>query len=170
MNGKIFAAIIVLVAAVAGGLLYYMQVYYYYFPLPEESQVMLVARDSGEREAVPVTGFQGIDATSSPLRYRACFTVGEAPQVLADRFETLERHDPRISPGWFDCFDAAEIDALVTEGRAQTFLGGKNVAYGVDRIVVIAEDGRGFAWNDLNHCGDKAYDGTVVGEECPPHD
>ena len=58
---------------------------------------------------------------------------------------------------------AAELDA----GTALTFLGGKNVAYGVDRIVAITEDGRGYVWHELNDCGEKAYDGTVVGEECP---
>ncbi|HBR38682.1 MAG TPA: histidine kinase, partial [Sulfitobacter pontiacus] len=36
-----------------------------------------------------------------------------------------------------------------------------------DRIVAITSDGRGYVWHELNDCGDKAYDGTVVGEACP---
>ena len=53
-------------------------------------------------------------------------------------------------------------------GAVLVFLGQKNVHYGVDRIVAIHEDGRGWVWQDLNDCGEKAYDGTVIGEECPP--
>ena len=53
-------------------------------------------------------------------------------------------------------------------GTALTFLSQKNIHYGVDRVVAITSDGRGYAWHELNDCGEKAYDGTVVGEECPP--
>ena len=52
-------------------------------------------------------------------------------------------------------------------GTALPFLGQKNVAFGVDRVVAITEDGRGYVWHELNDCGEKAYDGTIVGEECP---
>jgi hypothetical protein len=38
----------------------------------------------------------------------------------------------------------------------------------VDRIVAVTDHGQGFAWHELNACGEKAYDGTVVGETCPP--
>ena len=47
-------------------------------------------------------------------------------------------------------------------------MGVKNIHFGVDRIVAITEDGKGYVWHALNNCGEKAYDGTVVGEECPP--
>ena len=58
--------------------------------------------------------------------------------------------------------DSEEEDERETEPTQ------KNVHYGVDRIVAITDDGRGFVWHELNDCGEKAYDGTVVGEECPP--
>ena len=61
----------------------------------------------------------------------------------------------------------AEEGAELEAGTAQAFIGQKNVDFGVDRIVAITQDGRGYVWHDLNHCGEKAYDGTVVGEECP---
>ncbi|MCX8228299.1 MAG: DUF6446 family protein, partial [Sulfitobacter sp.] len=67
----------------------------------------------------------------------------------------------------FDCFDAAAIGAELAAGTAVPFLSQKNVHFGVDRIVAITDDGRGYIWHDLNDCGDKAYDGTIVGEECP---
>ena len=79
----------------------------------------------------------------------------------------MEDATPRNAPGWFDCFDAEGIAAQLEAGTALAFLGGKNVHFGVDRIVAITEDGRGYVWHDLNDCGEKAYDGTIVGEECP---
>jgi len=41
------------------------------------------------------------------------------------------------------------------------------VAYGVDRVVALTADGRGWSWHELNECGHKAYDGTAVGPACP---
>ena len=73
-----------------------------------------------------------------------------------------------MAPGWFDCFDAETIGAGIEAGEIRVFLSRKNIDYGVDRVVAIAPDGRGWAWHELNDCGRKAYDGTPVGEECPP--
>lgn len=72
------------------------------------------------------------------------------------------------APGWFNCYDAVAIAEALKSGQAQAFLGVKNIHYGVDRIVAVTSDGKGFVWHALNNCGEKAYDGTVVGEECPP--
>jgi hypothetical protein len=91
-----------------------------------------------------------------------------SPADLATRFVVLDDATPRNAPFWFDCFDAEAIAAELKAGTATAFLSAKNVHYGVDRIVTITQDGRGFVWHDLNDCGDRAYDGTVVGEECPP--
>ena len=82
----------------------------------------------------------------------------------------LDEQTPRNAPAWFDCFDAEAIAEELKAGSALTFLGQKNIHYGVDRIVAITEDGRGYIWHELNDCGQKAYDGTVVGEECPPRE
>jgi len=166
MNGKIVAIAIILIAAIAGAGLYYLQVYHYYFDLPEATSVELIAED-GTVVALPVSGFDGIDATSSPIRYRACFRLEGDPASLPGRYTAYEVTEPRVPPFWFDCFDTPAISEGIADGSIKTYLGGKNVAYGVDRIVAIADDGRGFAWNDLNNCGEKAFDGTVVGEECP---
>ncbi|WP_121062125.1 DUF6446 family protein [Chachezhania antarctica] len=167
MSGKIVALIIIVIAAIGGAGLYYLQVYHYYFDLPEAATVGLIPVDGEDPVALPVTGFQGIDAESSPIRYRACFQLDGDAQALEGRFVEMEDMEPRIAPFWFDCFDTEAIAEGVADGSIKTYLGGKNVGYGVDRIVAIGADGQGFAWNDLNNCGEKAYDGTVVGEECP---
>ena len=62
---------------------------------------------------------------------------------------------------------AESIDAALEAGSALAFLGQKNVHFGVDQIVAITDDGRGYIWHQLNECGEKSYDGTVVGEACP---
>ena len=87
--------------------------------------------------------------------------------MLSETYVVSDEVAPRNAPGWFDCFDAKAIAEEIEAGTALTFLGQKNVHFGVDRIVAITSDGRGYVWHELNDCGDKAYDGTVVGEACP---
>ena len=159
--------LIMLTALIAGAGLYYLQIYGYY----EEVQgrdVTLVSLTSEQAEVIPTGAFQGIDADSSPIRYRACFTTDLSLAMLTETYVLLDQATPRNAPGWFDCFDAATLGAELDAGIALPFLSLKNVHYGVDRIVAITDDGRGYVWHELNDCGEKAYDGTVVGEECPP--
>jgi hypothetical protein len=167
MTGKIVSIAILLCALVAGVALYYLQVYGFYESV-EEGEVALVRQATETPEPIAAENFRGIDAKSSPIRYRACFDTALTPEAAAETYVRLDDAVPRNAPGWFDCFDATQIAAALESGEAVAFLGGKNVAYGVDRIVAIFEDGRGFAWHELNDCGEKAYDGTVVGEACPP--
>ncbi|MEM6941591.1 MAG: DUF6446 family protein [Pseudomonadota bacterium] len=166
MSGKILGIIIVLSAIVAGASLYYLQIYGFYEAVAEE-EVTLVSLNTDQPEPIILDSFQAIDAESSPIRYRACFTTSSSLAFLSENYVLIDEAVPRNAPGWFDCFDAAAIGAEIAAGTAVTFLGGKNVHFGVDRIVAITENGRGYVWHELNDCGEKAYDGTIVGEECP---
>ena len=167
--GKLVVGVILGAALIAGAALYYLQVYGFYDDVPDTGGgIVLTPRGAETPEVISYTDFRAIDANSSPIRFRACFRTPETPAALSPRFETIPGKDPRNAPFWFDCFDAEAIAAELEAGSATTFLGQKNIAYGVDRIVAITADGRGYVWHDLNDCGEKAYDGTVVGEECPP--
>ena len=166
MSGKIIGIAIVLSSIIAGAALYYLQVYGFYEEV-EVADVQLVSVVTDAPEPIPFDNFQAIDADSSPIRYRACFTTDLSLALLTETYVGLEDATPRNAPGWFDCFDAAAIAAELDAGTALPFLGEKNVDFGVDRIVAITEDGRGYVWHELNDCGEKAYDGTIVGEECP---
>jgi hypothetical protein len=169
MNGKIMGSVILISSLIAGAALYYLQVYGFYTEVAAPAEgVVLVPLESGEAEVIPIGGFQAIDADSSPIRYRACFTTPYSLALLTETFQMVENATPRNAPGWFDCFDAEAIGAELDAGTALTFLSLKNVHFGVDRIVAITDDGRGYVWHELNDCGEKAYDGTIVGEECPP--
>jgi hypothetical protein len=167
MTGKLLALVIVVTAALAGGAMYYLQVYgYYYEVTPTPGQDVMLVRQDGAEEPIPYADFRAIDADSSPIRYRSCFTTTLTADDLA-AYVPLTKGEPRVAPGWFDCFDAEEIGQGIEDGTFRVFLSSKNVEFGVDRVVAIAPDGRGFAWHELNDCGHKAYDGTVVGETCP---
>ena len=170
MNGKIIGSVIVLCALVAGAAIYYLQVYgYYYRVTPNPGQdVQLVVAATEAPEPISYDNYRAIDADSSPIRYRACFTTGLTAGEMAETYVELDSGEPRVAPGWFDCFDAEAIGEGIEAGRLRVFLARKNIDYGVDRVVAIAPDGRGWAWHELNDCGRKAYDGTPVGEECPP--
>ncbi len=169
MTGKLLAIILGLSAVLAGAGMYYLQVYGFYYEVePKPGQDVTLLSVGGETpQPIAYSLFQAIDADSSPIRYRACFNTDLSKEQLSG-FTTVENAEPLTAPGWFDCYDAVAIADALKTGQAQAYMSAKNIHYGVDRIVVIAEDGRGFVWHSLNNCGEKAYDGTVVGEECPP--
>ncbi len=153
MSGRIIGVVIVAAALIGGALVYYLQVYAFYEDVPPDdarTKIALTAIHSGAPEALPVTDFQGIDADSSPLRYRACFQVANSLAMLTETFVIIDNAVPLQAPAWFDCFDATDIGEALEEGRALAFLGQAEVADGVDRVVAVMPDGRGFAWHQLN--------------------
>lgn len=168
MSGKIVGLALVLSAFIAGAALYYLQIYGFYEEATAEvEEVRLLSRSSETPVAIRAESIQAIDAESSPIRFRACFTTSSSLPELTEAYVEFDRAVPRNAPGWFVCFDAAAIADELKAGTAVAFLGEKNIDFGVDRIVAITEDGRGYIWHELNDCGEKAYDGTIVGEECP---
>lgn len=167
--GKALAGGMVVFALVFGAVMYWLQVYAYYDEVqyvPDEIRLTPLVTEMPE--PVPVDGFEGIDANSSPLRYRACFTLPMSTAMMTETYVIYDKAVPLVAPNWFDCFDAEAIGTALETGKAIAFLGEKNIHYGVDRVVAVMEDGRAFAWHQLNNCGETAYDGTPVGEECPP--
>ncbi|EAR50013.1 hypothetical protein OG2516_07420 [Oceanicola granulosus HTCC2516] len=165
MTGRIAVIATLLAALLLGGGLYYSQVYAYYDEIPAEvANVQVLSAETGEPLALRFENFNGIDSTSSPIRYRACFELPVMPPEAA-RYEVPV---PLTAPGWFDCFDAAAIGAALERGEAEAFLAAENVVYGVDRVIARFPDGRAFAWHQLNRCGEVVYDGDPAPEGCPP--
>ena len=170
MSGKLLAIFLLLVAVVGGGGMYYLQVYGFYTEVQAsgEGDVQLTNLNTGAPEPVLYEDFQAIDAESSPLRYRACFTTTISQALLTETFELYDDAVPTVAPAWFDCFDADAIGAGLEEERFMAFLGTANITYGFDRVVAIGEDGQGFVWHQMNICGEKAFDGDPLPEGCPP--
>lgn len=168
MKLKFLLASIVMIAVAAGALLYYLQVYAYYEEVSAEvSSVELTSIQTGAPEEILFENFTAIDSDSSPIRYRACFTTPVSYGSLTDNYVIYDKAEPLVAPSWFNCFDAKEIGAALETGEAVAFLGTENVSYGIDRIVAVMPDGRGFVWHQINHCGEVVFDGDKAPEGCP---
>lgn len=137
-------------AVLVGGGIWYMQEYGFYAPIDPQSErasVMIVAREDGSAQPLAVRDFQGIDAGSSPIRYRACFTTD--PPAM-DEAMPYPDPTPLIGPGWFDCFDAGQLTRDLASGEAMAYLSASDIRPDVDRVLAIYPDGRAFAWHQYN--------------------
>lgn len=166
VTGRRVALAILLAAVLGGAGLWYAQVFAFYERRPE-AEIRLTPSGGGGPAAIATTKLRAIDAASSPIRFRACFRVAD-PAAMEGRFARIDDPEPRNAPFWFPCFDAAAIAAALAEGRARAFLGEANITYGIDRVVAIGDDGRGFAWHRINRCGAAVFDGDLAPEGCPP--
>ena len=151
MSGKIIGSLIVAISLISGAAIYWLQLYAFYDPVNAEAEVMRMTNVvTGEAEEIIADGLEGIDADSSPLRFRACFTTSSSLAMLTETYVVHEAPTPLTAPGWFDCFDAVAIGHALERGQAVAFLGEKNIRDGVDRIIAVYPDGRAFAWHQLN--------------------
>ena len=168
--GKFLAALLLVCAIGGGAFMYYQQVYAYYYEITPngETDVQITSLITNAPEPVLYDGFRAIDADSSPIRYRACFTTSSSLPMLTETYVLDDGAVPLTAPKWFDCFDAKEIGAAMEGGNALAFLGTQNVEYGIDRMVAIHDDGRGWAWDQINRCGEIVFDGNPAPDDCPP--
>ena len=60
------------------------------------------------------------------------------------------------------------IGTALEEGQATAYLGVPNIQYGFDRVVAIFPDGKGYAWHQMNICGEEVFDGNPPPPSCPP--
>lgn len=169
MSGKIFAGFIVALSLIAGVAMYYLQVYAFYDEVQANGtdDVQMTVMASGQAEPILYDGYTAIDSDSSPIRYRACFTTPMSQAMMSETYEPYETPEPLVAPSWFDCFNAQELGAALENGTALAFLGQENYRYGIDRIVAVMDDGRGYVWHQINHCGEVVFDGDPVPADCP---
>ncbi|MEJ6401499.1 DUF6446 family protein [Yoonia sp. 2307UL14-13] len=165
---RIFILGILVTALIAGIALYYFQVYAFYDEVQaDNADVRLTSVVTGEAEPILFENFEAIDSDSSPIRYRACFTTPISLATLTETYVIRDDAEPLNAPGWFECFNAAQIGAdLDTEAVA--FLGVANITYGIDRLVAVYPDGRAYAWHQINACGEVVFNREPVPENCPP--
>ena len=156
MNGKIVAGGIVLTALVAGIAGYWLQEYAYYSTVAfTPGAEILLTPIAGRPEAIPVKDVTGIDGTSSPLKFRACFTAEQSLAMLTEAYAVYDKPTPLVAPSWFSCFDADAIGEALETGEAVAFLGQADVVPNggqveIDRVVAVFPDGRAYAWNQLS--------------------
>ncbi len=156
MNGRLIAGGLVVFSLLFGAALWWFQTRGYYEPVTGLTEVIVAG------VAVPVSDYRGIDAVSSPLKLRGCFTT-LAPVMGPEAPEAA----PLIAPDWFDCFDAAALTAAIASGAATAVLAEFNTPYGFDRMVAAYPDGRAYEWRQINACGTAAFNGDDLPAGCP---
>ena len=152
MNGKLVAGFIVITALAAGAAIYWLQEYAFYTPATFQpgAEIDLTLLETGLPEPILADNVQGIDATSSPLRFRACFHTPMSQAMLTETYKVYDQPTPLNAPNWFDCFDAAAIGAALQSGEAIAFLSQANIAPTIDRVVAVFPDGRAYAWHQIS--------------------
>ena len=151
MNGKIIVGFLMLSGLLAGIVLYWTQVYAFYEPVAFQpgNEIRLTPIIGQMPEVIVANDVTGIDATSSPLRFRACFTTPLSQAMLTETYVVYDAAVPLVAPGWFDCFDATAIGKALETGEAIAFLSEPAIHPDVDRVVAVFSDGRAFAWHQL---------------------
>lgn len=147
-SGRWLVLTILVVTAVFAAAQWWFQTRAYYAPI--DSAEIVVTALTGEVIPLDAQDFQGIDAETSPLRFRACFTLDAEGLAAAGRGAPYETPTPLTAPGWFDCFDAEAIGTALGEGTARAILGEREIEAGVDRVFALFPDGRVFGWHQLN--------------------
>ncbi len=100
-------------------------------------------------ETVPVADYDGVEATSSPLKLRGCLVIDPAT-VARLAPPPAPRATPLNPPFWFRCFDAGRLTADLASGAAQAYDIGHDLPEGFDLVLAVYPDGRGYVWRQLN--------------------
>ncbi len=161
--GKLIAGGIVLIGVAAGISMYWLQEYAYYTPAQfmGGQEILLTPIESGVPEPILVQGIEGIDSSSVPMKFRACFTTPMTQAMLTETYVAYQGAVPLTAPSWFECFDATEIGEALEEGTALAFLSQSQIAPQIDRVVAVFPDGRAYAWHQIAPDTAHAYPGAA---------
>lgn len=162
-------------AFVGGAFMYYNLVYAGYAELnaAEVGEIQLISVVTGEPEPILLENVNGIDTVKDGVRlsgaisFRACFETPLSLAMLSETYVIMDDAVPLTAPSWFDCFDAQDIGLALEQGSGIAFMSVPNISYGVDRVVAVLPDGRGFAWHQLNECGTAVFAGDNTPDGCP---
>jgi hypothetical protein len=149
VSGRIVIIVLLAFAAAFGGALFWFQNYAYYEDAAGGAVIRLT-HVGGGLQPIPADDMVAIDAETSPLKFRACFSTPVSLAMLTETYEIYDAAVPLNAPFWFDCFDAEAIARDIASGRAIPFMGERGIAEGADRVVAVYDDGRAFAWHQLN--------------------
>lgn len=143
VSGKLIAGGIVAIGAVFGIGMWYSQVYAYYEEVTGITEVTVGG------EPFNVSDYVGINAPTSPLKMRGCFTF-ENPKGAIVAGQRATDATPLKPPHWFDCFDPEQITADIDAGEAIPIMAGKDEGDGADLYMAIYTDGRAYRWRQPN--------------------
>lgn len=141
MSGKILVISLVGFSFAFGFFVYYFQVFSYYSKVEGLDYIFV------DGKKINVEQYYGLDSSISGLKLRGCFKVN------IEDFKTFKKYKkatPLQAPFWFNCFDNEKIQKSLEKNEASAFLAEENELDGIDRIVAIYSDGRGYQWRQLN--------------------
>lgn len=176
MNMTRLAIVFILGSGLLAGIgLTYLQSYAGWEELDaaQVGNVQLQSVTTGELDSIIAENVTGLDTVQDGVRlsgavsFRACFTTPQSIAMLSETYVIADNAEPLTSPRWFDCYNALEVGTALETGDAVAFRGAENITYGVDRMVAVFPDGRGFVWHQLNDCGDALFAGDTPPETCP---
>ena len=87
-----------MVSSGASGVLPPVYAYYEEVAANGMSDVVLVENTTKNSISIGYSNFKGIDAQSSPIRYRACFTTQVALEELQKKYVEIDNAVPRTHP------------------------------------------------------------------------
>jgi len=86
-------------------------------------------------------------SSSGHADLHGCFETTMSLPMLTETYQLFDQAKPVVPVGGLDCYDAEKIKEAMAADSALAFLSRANVTRGLDRVVVIYDDGRGFVWN-----------------------
>ena len=143
MNGRSFILVCIAFLMIFTLLLFYFQNFAYYERLEVKNRLLI------EKQMIEVTNYYGIDASSSGLKLRECFTVTDESFDIKN-LTTYQKPTPLNAPFWFECFNAESITKDLNTNKAVAFLSKKEEFDGIDKVIVLYPDGTGYQWRQLN--------------------
>lgn len=141
MKGKLVAFLLLGFPLIFGAVLYYFQYYAYYDEVSDVTSIMVEGRE------IALADYNGIEASSSNLKMRGCFTVDPAD---FEDVSVAQDAVPLTPPNWFECYDVETLTHDLEAGEAIAYLATKDDREGMDLIVLVYPDGRAFQWRQLN--------------------
>ena len=142
MNGKRFIFLFLGGVVVFTVALFYFQNFAYY-----ESKDIRQNIFFGNKR-YEISNYQGIDSKSSGLKLRECFVLDSVDNLDLPKYE---KPTPLTAPFWFECFDAEKITKDLEDGKASAFLSRMEEFDGIDNVIALYPDGRGYRWRQLNN-------------------
>ena len=115
---------------------------------PAQIKLELTSVVSDQPEEIPVTDLNVVAATHADMH--GCFRTELSLPMLTETYHLYDAADPITPAGALDCFDAETIRKDMQADIALAFLARADVVDGLDRVVVIYDDGRAFVWNQPN--------------------
>ncbi len=153
MTGRaLFTGFFIFLAIFAAGLFYTINYAYYDTEVSENFEIA----------GLDVESYRQIDASTSPIKFRACFMLPANTKLYGEKGEPT----PLVAPFWFDCFNAKTLSEDLQAGTAQALAYERNNPYGVSSYIAVYPDGRAYAWRQLNECGEAKFSGETLPPDC----